>query len=76
MISLLLVATLIYFVSGKISDGIFLSSAIIIVDVISLFQDSGSRNALQKLKNRRNPTVKYTFPLSVSLQLPVILKTT
>ncbi|MBL0308524.1 MAG: cation-translocating P-type ATPase [Bacteroidetes bacterium] len=51
MIILLLVAALIYFISGKTGDGIFLSSAIIIVSVISLFQDSRSRNALQKLKS-------------------------
>ena len=58
MIILLLVATLIYFVSGKAGDGIFLLSAIIIVSVISLFQDSRSRNALQKLKNFTQPNCK------------------
>ncbi|MEP7256470.1 MAG: cation-translocating P-type ATPase [Ferruginibacter sp.] len=58
MIILLLVAALIYFVSGKTGDGIFLSSAIIIVSVISLFQDSRSRNALQKLKNLTQPNCK------------------
>ncbi|NHN24774.1 cation-translocating P-type ATPase [Flavobacterium jejuense] len=58
MIILLLVAALIYFVSGKIGDGIFLSSAIIIVSVIALFQDSRSRNALQKLKNLTQPHCK------------------
>lgn len=51
MIILLLAAAFIYFVSGEIGDGIFLSSAILIVSAISLFQDSRSRNALQKLKN-------------------------
>jgi len=58
MIILLLVAALIYFVSGKIGDGIFLSSAIILVSAISLFQDSRSRNALQKLKNLTQPHCK------------------
>ena len=51
MIILLLVASLIYFVSGKIGDGIFLSSAIILVSAISLYQDSRSKNALEKLKS-------------------------
>lgn len=51
MIILLLVAAVIYFVSGKIGDAIFLLSAIVIVSVISLYQDSRSRNALQKLKS-------------------------
>ncbi|MEP6464656.1 MAG: cation-translocating P-type ATPase [Parafilimonas sp.] len=58
MIILLLVASLIYFVSGQTGDGIFLSSAIIVVSVISLFQDSRSRNALQKLKDFSQPNCK------------------
>jgi Ca2+-transporting ATPase len=58
MIILLLVAALIYFVSGKIGDGVFLSSAIVIVSAISLFQDSRSRNALEKLKNLTQPNCK------------------
>lgn len=55
MIALLLVASLIYFVSGETGDGLFLLSAIIIVSVISLYQDSRSRNALQKLKDFSQP---------------------
>lgn len=51
MIILLLVASLIYFISGETGDGIFLLSAIIIVSALSLFQDSRSRNALEKLKD-------------------------
>ncbi|WP_375584217.1 cation-translocating P-type ATPase [Cyclobacterium xiamenense] len=58
MIILLLVASLIYFVSGKTGDGTFLVSAIIIVSIISLFQDSRSRNALQKLKTLTQPNCK------------------
>ena len=58
MITLLIVAAIIYFISGKTGDGIFLSSAIIIVSVITLFQDSRSRNALQKLKNFTQPNCK------------------
>lgn len=58
MILLLLVAALIYFVSEKTGDGIFLASAIIVVSAISLFQDSRSRNALQKLKNLTQPNCK------------------
>jgi len=51
MVLLLLIASIIYFISGKNGDGIFLSSAIILVSAISLYQDSRSRNALEKLKN-------------------------
>ena len=56
MITLLLVASIIYFISGERGDGLFLLSAIIIVSVISLYQDSKSRNALQKLKDFTQPT--------------------
>ncbi|MEO8760423.1 MAG: HAD-IC family P-type ATPase, partial [Bacteroidia bacterium] len=58
MVILLLIAALIYFVSGKTGDGIFLASAIVIVSVIALFQDSRSRNALQKLKDLTQPNCK------------------
>jgi len=58
MIILLLVASLIYFISGKTGDGFFLLSAILIVSAISLFQDSRSRNALEKLKSLSQPLCK------------------
>jgi len=58
MVILLLAASLIYFVSGKTGDGIFLSSAIVLVSTISLYQDSRSRNALDKLKNLTQPNCK------------------
>src|SRR5664279_1812847 len=50
MVILLLVASSIYFISGDTGDGIFLASAIVLVSTISLYQDSRSRNALEKLK--------------------------
>lgn len=55
MIILLLVASLIYFISGQRDDGLFLLSAIVIVSVISLYQDAKSRNALEKLKDFTQP---------------------
>jgi Ca2+-transporting ATPase len=58
MVVLLLAASIIYFVSGKTGDGIFLSCAIILVAAISLYQDSRSRNALEKLKNFSEPNSK------------------
>ena len=51
MIALMFIAAFIYFISGKTGDGIFLSSAIILVSAISLYQDKRSRNALEKLKS-------------------------
>ncbi|MBK5270821.1 MAG: HAD-IC family P-type ATPase, partial [Bacteroidia bacterium] len=56
MVILLLVASAIYFISGKTGDGIFLASAIVLVSAISLYQDSRSRNALEKLKYFTQPT--------------------
>ncbi len=58
MVLLLLVASSIYFISGKIGDGIFLASAIVLVAAISLYQDSRSRNALEKLKHFSQPNCK------------------
>lgn len=58
MVLLLLVASIVYFVTGNISDGIFLSSAIVLVAAISIYQDSRSRNALEKLKTLTQPTAK------------------
>ncbi|WP_421978772.1 cation-translocating P-type ATPase [Roseivirga seohaensis] len=58
MVVLLFAASLIYLISGKTGDAIFLASAIILVSVISLFQDSRSRNALQKLKRLSQPHCK------------------
>lgn len=51
MLILLLVAASIYFISGETGDGFFMAFAIVLVATISLYQDSRSRNALEKLKN-------------------------
>ncbi len=58
MVAMLLVASAIYFISGKTGDGIFLSSAIVLVATISLYQDSRSRNALEKLKEYTRPSCR------------------
>lgn len=58
MVLLLLVASVIYFVSGNIGDGIFLAAAIVLVSAISLYQDGRSRNALEKLKSYVQPKCK------------------
>ncbi|MCI2229075.1 cation-translocating P-type ATPase [Polaribacter sp. MSW13] len=58
MVILLFAASLIYLISGKTGDAIFLASAIILVSIISLYQDSRSRNALQKLKTLSQPNCK------------------
>ncbi len=58
MVILLLIASSIYFISGNIGDGIFMTAAIILVAAISLYQDSRSRNALEKLKDFTQPNCK------------------
>lgn len=58
MIILLLATSSIYFISGKTGDGIFMASAIVLVATISLYQDSRSRNALEKLKDLTQPICK------------------
>lgn len=55
MVIILFAASCIYFVIGNIGDGIFLGIAIIMVAGISLFQESRSRDALEKLKNFTQP---------------------
>jgi Ca2+-transporting ATPase len=51
MTILLLVASIIYFVSGDTGNGIFMVVAILFIASISLYQDSRSKNALEKLKD-------------------------
>jgi Ca2+-transporting ATPase len=55
MVVLLLVASSIYFISGNTGDGGFLAGAIVLVAGISLYQDSRSRNALEKLEDLTQP---------------------
>lgn len=58
MMILLLVASTIYFISGKTGDGIFLTAAIVFQTSISLYQYSRSKNALEKLKDFTQPNCK------------------
>ena len=55
MIILLLVAAIIYFISGKMGDGFFLTAAIIFQTSISIYQFSRSKNALKKLNDFSQP---------------------
>jgi len=58
MVVLLLVASVIYYISGNTPDGIFLSVAIVLVAGISLYQDARSNSALEKLKVLTSPLCK------------------
>ncbi len=55
MVILLLVTSGIYFISGNFGDGIFMVTAILLVGSISLYQDSRSQKALEKLKSLTQP---------------------
>ncbi|MCK0131741.1 cation-translocating P-type ATPase [Flavobacteriaceae bacterium F08102] len=55
MVLLLLITASIYFITGNSGDGLFLSIAVVLVSTISLYQDSRSRNALDKLKDLTKP---------------------
>ena len=55
MILILLIAVIIYLITGHNGDALFLLTAIIIISVITLFQDSRSRNALEKLSELSLP---------------------
>ena len=54
MVLLLLAASSLYFISGKTADAIYLSSAILVVAGISVFQHRRSRLALEKLKKYKH----------------------
>lgn len=58
IIVLLLVSSTIYFITGKTADAIFLLFAILFVTLISLYQDTRSKNALEKLRNYTQPKCK------------------
>jgi Ca2+-transporting ATPase len=58
IIVLLLVSSTIYFITGKTADAIFLLFAILFVSLISLYQDTRSKNALEKLRNYTQPKCK------------------
>jgi len=58
MVILLLVAIIIYILSGDFANGMFLAFAVILISAISLYQDSRSRNALEKLKSFSMPNSK------------------
>ena len=58
MFILLLAASIIYFISGQLEEGLFMVSAILLVSAISLYQESKSNNALAALKKLSQPKSK------------------
>jgi Ca2+-transporting ATPase len=58
MFLLLVAAASIYYVTGDYGDGIFMTTAIVLVAAISLFQEARSRNAIDTLKKLSQPKSK------------------
>lgn len=58
MILLLLVAAGIYFINRQYSDAVFLTSSILLIAAISLYQEKRSQNALVKLQEFTEPLCK------------------
>lgn len=58
MVIILVVASVIYFISGSTGDGIFLVVSTVLISAISLYQDNRSRNALEQLKSFIQPVCK------------------
>lgn len=58
MFLLLVVAASIYYITGDYGDGIFMTTAIVLVAAISLFQEARSRNAIDALKKLSQPKSK------------------
>ena len=69
MVILLMVASSIYFITGNNGDGIFMVAAIILVASISLYQDSKSRMALEKLKSLTQPNSQ-VIRNGVAIEIP------
>jgi Ca2+-transporting ATPase len=55
MLILLVVAAVIYFLTGSVGEGTFMLGAIILISAISIYQDTKSRNALAELKTLTRP---------------------
>jgi Ca2+-transporting ATPase len=58
MFLLLLSASVLYFISGQIREGVFMVFAIVLVSTISLYQDARSRHALDALKKLTEPVAR------------------
>ncbi len=58
MVVLLMATATLYFINGNAGDGIFMAAAIVLISIISLYQDSRSRNALEKLKSYTQASIK------------------
>ncbi|MCU7375722.1 HAD-IC family P-type ATPase [Paucibacter sp. O1-1] len=55
MLILLLVAASIYFLTGSLQEGFMMVAAIVLISIVSLYQDTRSRSALEKLRQFTEP---------------------
>jgi Ca2+-transporting ATPase len=55
MLILLMIAASIYFLTGSLQEGLMMVGAIVLISIISLYQDTKSRSALEKLRQFTQP---------------------
>jgi P-type Ca2+ transporter type 2C len=67
MLILLVIASIIYFITGNTGDGFFMLCAIVIVMGISLFQESRSKKALEKLRSLTQPLCRVIRDYKISI---------
>ena len=67
MLILLVIASIIYFITGNTGDGIFMLCAIVIVTGISFFQESRSKKALEKLRSLTQPLCRVIRDHKISI---------
>src|SRR6478609_7311527 len=58
MVLILIAASIIYFIHGALSEGLFMIASIFLIFSISLYQESRSKNALDELKKISQPNSK------------------
>ena len=69
MFLLLVAASSLYYITGDYADGIFMSVAILLVALLSLYQEARSRNAIEKLHQLSQPKSKVIRNSSV-MEIP------
>ena len=55
MLILLMIAASIYFLTGSVQEGLMMIGAIVLISIISLYQDTKSRSALEELRQFTQP---------------------
>ncbi|SKB43329.1 cation-translocating P-type ATPase [Dyadobacter psychrophilus] len=70
MLILLMIAASIYFLTGSVQEGLMMVGAIVLISIISLYQDTKSRSALEKLRQFTQPK-SLVIRNGIESQIPV-----